>query len=315
MPPPNGSFLWGAVAAFADAHEEVVTAVSALLFPEETRPVVRSWSQEQATKAPVEEIAAVMEHSRVGTTSGKLDQPADEQQQPPQLLHGSRPEPAEANRDGDADDDNQGGLQSQPTGNAGGEVIASTFFRRQAAPSQVSTSDTQNDMADRQLPPQIRRRHPRTNESTPAKPSPAVAAASSPPATPLDDPGATGGTGSSSMGSSMGSSTVSCTGSSSRATAAMPPPAGTAVRDAEEAHRLCFEAEKATWTPILALESRLEEATAERLPFGWEACTDEHGMQFFSSPGLGVSCWALPRLASTKPDTSAATGFETAVQR
>ena len=86
MPPPNGSFLWGAVAAFADAHEEVVTAVSALLFPEETRPVVRSWSQEQATQAPVEEIAEVIEHSRVGTTSGKLDQPADEQQQPPQPL-------------------------------------------------------------------------------------------------------------------------------------------------------------------------------------------------------------------------------------
>ena len=32
MPPTNGSFLWGAVTAFAAAHEDAVTAVSQLLW-------------------------------------------------------------------------------------------------------------------------------------------------------------------------------------------------------------------------------------------------------------------------------------------
>ena len=112
-----------------------------------------------------------------------------------------------------------------------------------------------------------------------AKPSPAVAAASSPPATPLDDPGATGDTGSSSMGSSMGSSTVSYTGSSSTgnnsiATAAKPPPAGTAVKDAEEARRLCFEAEKAARDALKGAATALIADLASMDYTGGAACKE-----------------------------------------
>ena len=63
-----------------------------------------------------------------------------------------RPDLTETNRDGDADTMKNEGLQSQPTGNAGGQVIASHFSRRQAAPFAIMTSTDQNETTTVDVP-------------------------------------------------------------------------------------------------------------------------------------------------------------------
>ena len=55
-------------------------------------------------------------------------------------------------RDGDADNMKNEGLQSQPIGNAGGQVIASHFSRRQAAPFAIMTSADQNETTTVDVP-------------------------------------------------------------------------------------------------------------------------------------------------------------------